>query len=114
MNILNLICHRKPERSFFIKRHQFPVCSRCTGFYISLIIYFTYTYYFFVDYNAYLLTFAIILLIPTVVDGLTQLLEYRESNNVLRFITGLLGGLGLGILIKALKYFIYLKMNGGL
>ena len=114
MNILNLICHRKPERSFFIKGHQFPVCSRCTGFYISLIAYFVYTYYFFVDYNLVLLLFAVILLIPTAIDGLTQLFEYRESNNTLRFITGLLGGLGLGILIKALKYFIYLKINGGL
>lgn len=114
MKVLNLICHRKPERSFFIRGHQFPVCSRCTGFYISLILYFTYTFYFFVDYNVYLLTFAVILLIPTAIDGLTQFFEYRESNNKLRFITGLLGGLGLGILIKALKYFIYLKMNGGL
>ena len=114
MNALNLICHRKPERSFFIRGHQFPVCSRCTGFYISLISYFIFTYYFFVDYNAYLLIFAVLLLIPAVVDGLTQLFEYRQSNNSLRFITGLLGGLGLGILIKALKYFIYLKMNGGI
>ena len=114
MNILNLICHRKPERSFFIKGHQFPVCARCTGFYLSLLIYFTYTYYFFVDYNVYLLVFAIILLIPTAIDGLTQLFEYRESNNNLRFITGILGGIGLGISIKALKYFIYLKLNGGI
>ena len=114
MNILNLICHRKPERSFFIKGYQFPVCARCTGFYISLVIYFTYTYYFFVDYNPVLIIIAVLLLMPTLVDGLTQLFEYRESNNLLRFITGILGGLGLGILIKALKYFIYLKMNGGL
>jgi len=114
MSILNIICHRKPERSFFIKGHQFPICARCTGFYISLTTYFTYTYYFFIDYNVYLLTFAGLLLIPTLIDGLTQFLEYRESNNTLRFITGLLGGLGLGILIKALKYFIYLKINGGL
>ena len=114
MNILNLICHRKPERSFFIKGHQFPVCARCTGFYISLIIYFTYVYYFYVDYNIYLIAFAILLLIPSAIDGFTQFFEYRESNNVLRFTTGLLGGLGLGILVKALKYFIYLKMNGGI
>ena len=111
---LNLICHRKPERSFFIHGHQFPVCARCTGFYISLFAYFTYTYYFFVDYNMLLLTCAIILLIPSAIDGFTQLFEYRESNNTLRLITGILGGLGLGILIKALKYFIYLKINGGL
>ncbi len=24
-------CHRMPERSFFYKGHQFPVCARCTG-----------------------------------------------------------------------------------
>ena len=113
MYIPNLICHRKPKRSFFIKGHQFPVCARCTGFYISLIIYFIYTYYYFVDYNSYLLFFAILLLIPTAIDGLTQFYEYRESNNTLRLITGLMGGLGLGILVKALKYFIYLKLHGG-
>lgn len=114
MNILNLICHRKPERSFFIKGHQFPVCARCTGFYISLIIYFIYAYLFYVNYSLFLLIFAIILLIPAFVDGITQLYEYRLSNNKLRFLTGLIGGLGLGILIKAFKYFIYLKIIGGI
>ena len=114
MNFVNLICHRKPERSFFIKEHQFPVCARCTGFYTSLIIYFTYTYFFYVDYNPVLLFSAVLMLIPAAIDGLTQLFEYRESNNTLRFITGLIGGLGLGIVIKAIKYFIYLKLNGGL
>jgi len=109
MNIINLICHRKPERSFFIKGHQFPICARCTGFYISMFLYFIYVYYNFVNYNFYLLFFAIMLLIPTIIDGLTQLFEFRKSNNILRFITGIFGGLGLGILIKAMKYFIYLK-----
>ncbi|WP_335339003.1 DUF2085 domain-containing protein [Methanobrevibacter olleyae] len=49
---------------------------------------------------------------PAFVDGLTQLYGCRLSNNWLRFLTGLFGGLGLGILIKALKYFIYLKFGG--
>ena len=114
MDTLNLICHRKPERSFHLKGHQFPVCARCTGFYISMILYFIYTYFFYVDYNILVLVLAILLLIPSALDGTTQFIGYRISNNSLRFITGLLGGLGLGILIKALKYFIYLKLNGGL
>ena len=109
MNIFNIICHRKPERSFVISGHQFPVCARCTGFYITLILYFIYTYFFFVDYSVFLIVLAIILLIPAILDGTTQLFSLRESNNTLRFITGLFGGLGLGILIKALKYFIFLK-----
>ena len=30
-----LICHQKPERSFFIDGQQLPVCARCTGLYLS-------------------------------------------------------------------------------
>jgi uncharacterized membrane protein len=30
-----LICHQRPERSFFWGVHQFPVCARCTGLYLS-------------------------------------------------------------------------------
>ncbi len=111
MNWTNLICHRKPKRSFFIKGHQFPVCARCTGFYISLVLYFIYTYFFYVDYSLLLLTIAVLLLVPTGIDGFTQLFELRESNNTLRLITGLMGGLGLGIIVKAIKFFIYLQMG---
>ena len=112
MNWTTLICHRKPERSFFIRGHQFPVCARCTGFYISLFLYFTYTHFYYVDYNPLLLSIAILFLVPAGIDGTTQLFELRESNNVLRLITGLMGGLGLGIIVKAIKFFIYLKMGG--
>jgi uncharacterized membrane protein len=31
----SLICHQKPERSFFLDGHQLPVCARCTGLYLS-------------------------------------------------------------------------------
>jgi uncharacterized membrane protein len=30
-----LICHQRPERSFFLDGDQFPVCARCTGLYLS-------------------------------------------------------------------------------
>ena len=112
MDYTKLICHRKPERSFFFILYQFPVCARCTGFYISLISYFIYAYFYFINYDIYLLTFAVILLVPSAIDGTTQLLELRESNNNLRLITGLLGGLGLGIIVKAIKFFIYLNLWG--
>jgi uncharacterized membrane protein len=39
----------------------------------------------------------IIVQIPMVVDGVTQKLGWRESNNFLRIITGSLSGLGLSI-----------------
>jgi len=31
-------CHQKPERSFFIKGYQFPVCARCTGVIIGYLL----------------------------------------------------------------------------
>ncbi|WP_303247497.1 DUF2085 domain-containing protein [uncultured Methanobrevibacter sp.] len=110
MRYTRFICHRKPERSFHIKDHQFPVCARCTGFYIAMICYFLYTYNHFIDYNMDLLIFAVIMMIPTLIDGTTQLNGTRESNNALRFFTGLIGGLGLGIIFKGMKYFIYTTM----
>ncbi len=30
-----VICHQRPERSFFVDAHQLPVCARCTGLYLS-------------------------------------------------------------------------------
>ena len=57
-----------------------------------------------------LILFSILLLIPAVVDGTSQLKGLRESNNYLRFFTGLIGGLGLGIIIKAIKYYILILL----
>ncbi len=34
----SLICHQRPERSFFIDGQQLPVCARCTGLYLSGVI----------------------------------------------------------------------------
>ncbi len=70
--------------------------------YIILAMYLPFTY------TLITTILAIFLLIPTLIDGLTQLLGYRESNNILRLITGLSGGIGLMILVKTLKFmFIY-------
>jgi uncharacterized membrane protein len=33
-----VICHQLPERSFFWDGHQFPVCARCTGLYLSAAV----------------------------------------------------------------------------
>ena len=33
-----VICHQRPDRSFFWDGQQFPVCARCTGLYLSAAI----------------------------------------------------------------------------
>lgn len=100
-------CHRLPERTFNFRGHYFPVCSRCTGIYLGAFTYFIYVFFFYVDYTYQLIFLAFLMILPTFVDGLSQFLGYRESNNVLRFSTGLLAGLGLAILVKALKWVLF-------
>ncbi|MCR5026397.1 MAG: DUF2085 domain-containing protein [Methanobrevibacter sp.] len=111
MNYSKLLCHRIPERSFFIKNHQFPVCARCTGFYTGLAVFLVYNFFFRINYTPELFVIAVILLIPTTIDGFTQLLGYRKSNNTLRFTTGFIGGIGLIIIMKMAVRMLYLIMG---
>lgn len=101
------ICHRMPERTFNIRGHYFPVCARCTGFYIGAFFYFIFVYFFYVQYTTFIILIAFLMLIPTFLDGFTQLFDIRESNNILRLFTGLIGGIGLAILVKAVKAFMF-------
>lgn len=101
--LAGIICHRMPERTFNFHGYYFPVCSRCTGFYLAAFSYFLFAYFFYIQYTAPLILIAFLMLISPFVDGFTQLYGLRESNNILRFCTGLTGGIGLAILIKAIK-----------
>lgn len=100
MEFAKYICHRIPERSFFIKGHQFPVCARCTGFYTGLAVFLIWNYFFKINPDVNTLIISIILMIPVSIDGFTQYFGSRESTNTLRFITGFIGGIGLIIFLK--------------
>lgn len=104
-NLLKVfICHRLPDRTFKINGHYFPVCSRCTGIYIGAFSYFIFVFFNYVQYNHIIISIALFLALPTFLDGLTQFFGYRESNNALRFSTGLFAGIGLGIIVKTIKF----------
>ena len=79
-------CHRLSDRSFFIHNRQFHICARCTGLLVGLFL------------------STILLLLPIrdnialsfpffagilILDGTTQQLHLRKSNNSLRFFTGI-------------------------
>lgn len=83
----SLGCHQRPERSFFYKGHQFPVCARCTGVFVGQVC--AIALRFFVKPKLVLcIDFCLILLI----DWLVQFCKIKESTNVRRLITGILGG----------------------
>lgn len=104
------MCHRLPERSFYCRGKQFPLCARCTGimcgYIIGLLILMTY------GRLSLLLSFALI--IPMVVDGTGQLFYKWESNNFRRLITGIMGGISIDfILINITTIFVNLGRNIG-
>ena len=101
------ICHRIPARTFKIKNHYFPVCARCTGIYISGLTYFLIATFIHITYSIELIIVGLAMLIPTIIDGTTQLLGKRESNNIIRFVTGLLAGVGLVTLGKTIQFIIF-------
>lgn len=83
------LCHRMPERSFFIKGYQFPVCARCTGILIGYII--GIIYIIFCNKLGYILE--LILMLPILIDGIGQYRGYFVSTNIRRLITGILAGI---------------------
>lgn len=91
-------CHQIPERSFHYRGKQFPVCARCTGVsagYLTLPI-------FLLNIVQPSLLLIILFIMLMLLDSVTQALGYRESNNILRFITGSLGGVAQVALIVLL------------
>lgn len=84
------LCHCRPDRSFFFRGRQFPVCARCTGVLLGMVL--------------SLLTFplwappvwlSLLGLLPMLADGVIQQLTRYESRNVRRLWTGLLFGFAL-------------------
>ena len=80
-----------PERSFFFKGYQFPVCARCTGVIIGelvalILILCSVKINFIVSIS---------LLIPMGIDWGLQYVKILESDNIRRLLTGTIGGFGL-------------------
>lgn len=104
----NAGCHQRPDRSFFYKEHQFPMCARCTGVMIGYLfaipIYFIYT----LKISTYIVLCAVMF-----VDWYIQYLKIKTSTNIRRFISGTLGGFGLMSLeLVALEFIIsFLKVH---
>ncbi len=83
-------CHQKIERSFCIRGKQFPVCARCTGVLVGNLIAYIVFFIYMLPINIYVLGCVVIFL-----DWIIQYLGIKESTNIRRFITGIIGGFSL-------------------
>lgn len=97
-------CHQRPDRSFFYHSYQFPVCARCTGCFVGYLL----TLIIWPLYKINIGT-SICLCLPMLLDWGIQYVGIRESTQLSRLCTGILGGLGVlsfevNIILKALKW----------
>lgn len=90
MRIGGYTCHQMHERSFSYRGYQFPVCARCTGIFVGQIIGLICII---LGFRINLL-WSLVLIIPMAIDGLVQLMKIMQSNNIRRFITGSISGIG--------------------
>ena len=83
-------CHCRPDRSFFYKGRQFPLCARCTGELAGIL---ACAATFWLGSPGWALSLA--LMLPLVLDGGAQALTRYESGNIRRAVTGALFGYAL-------------------
>lgn len=83
-------CHHLPERSFFYRGKQFPVCARCTGVFIGQL--FSCITGVFINMT---LSIPVLFLAIMGIDWGLQEFKIKPSTNFRRLITGILGGFGL-------------------
>lgn len=100
-------CHSRPDRALSYKGQYFGLCARCTGMYTSGIL----TLIMMVFWGSSLspgtsILVGSLLLIPSGIDGTTQLFGERESTNSLRIFTGLLLGVGVVLMAYSVSYLV--------
>lgn len=95
-------CHRRPDRSFFFRGRQFPLCARCTGVLAGEIAATT-AFRFLSPPTSLLLAFCGVMFL----DWSIQFMGIRESTNFRRLVTGSLCGYAWGTL--AWRLLILLK-----
>ena len=90
-----LSCHKIPERCFKINGKVMPFCARCFGCSIGHIL----SFILFLTGNLPALLIASVGMVIMFVDWLIQSHFQIISNNHSRFITGIVGGAGIGVLM---------------
>jgi uncharacterized membrane protein len=97
-----LVCHGMVSRCLTIWNAPMPICARCTGIYIGLLVGILTFSLFWKRIDAGLARWMVMIaVIPIGVDGITQALGLRESTNPLRLATGFAVAFFFGIWVLA-------------
>lgn len=94
-----VLCHGHSDRCLSIWGYDFPLCARCTAIYFGLVSGLAIELIIGLFPREFLIVY-LIMILPTGVDGLTQLMFNRESTNFIRCITGYPAGVGLMLFIR--------------
>ena len=83
------IRHRQDDPRFKLFGHTSFLCARCTGILIGFVLALPFCYLPLLNITVPWLI-SVGLMVPLIVDGFTQSFGLRESNNILRLISGIL------------------------
>ncbi|MBE3120911.1 MAG: DUF2085 domain-containing protein [Thermoplasmata archaeon] len=101
------LCHQQASRSLFLNGNEMPFCTRCTAIWLGIVLGLGFMVFFTIELNEKFVAIILLGLIPIGIDGVGQLLDFWESTNLLRFITGLLAGgvcgVAIGVIIDEIK-----------
>ena len=100
-------CHQMPERSFFFKGYQFPLCARCTGIALGYIVALVCLPFCALSRKGvrrgascgHVSRRFVALMLPLAIDGTVQYFTPYESTNFRRVVSGFLYGFSFTSLI---------------
>ena len=103
------MCHQLNDRSFFINGNEMPLCSRCIGIWLGLVIGLGFMLLYRINLDERFLWLIIIGFGPIGLDGVAQFFGFWDSSNAIRLITGLLAGgtcgITIGVILDEIKDF---------
>ncbi len=91
------LCHRREDRCVKFLGLEHIMCSRCLGIWLGYLL----------GASIFTMNFripiqiSILMVFPMLIDGFSQNFGFRESNNILRIITGILFGTGFASFLLA-------------
>ncbi len=110
------VCHQLPSRSLAIGNAVLPVCSRCSGIYMG---FFVTAIILFIMFRGkendlpppYILIIFSIFFLSMIIDGIASNFGLYNTNNNIRFITGLLCGSSVMVITYPVFVFQYYKQS---